>query len=312
MNDMNALSGKLAPKKKNKFSLKDYKTQKYITTIVFMLIPFALLIIFTYIPAAKMIGYSFQERDQFGVNPKFVGFDNYVTIFRTPEYFSTFKNSIYYLFGSFIQLGLALFIATILCSKIKFRNFFKGMLFFPYMINGIAVAIIFKRFFMSGNFGYDVGTLNTIIQSFGHDPIKFLSTEGLVNVCLVFVSIWRYIGFDIVMFIGAIQSISPDIYEAADLDGANRFQVFRYIIAPGIRPIILLQMILAVKGAISVYEIPYVITGGTFGSSTFVIQTTEVAFKFHKYGLACAMAVVLTIIIVIVTAIQKICFKEDK
>lgn len=312
MNDMNALSGKLAPKKKNKFSLKDYKTQKYITTIVFMLIPFALLIIFTYIPAAKMIGYSFQERDQFGVNPKFVGFDNYVTIFKTPEYFSTFKNSIYYLFGSFIQLGLALFIATILCSKIKFRNFFKGMLFFPYMINGIAVAIIFKRFFMSGNFGYDVGTLNTIIQSFGHDPIKFLSTEGLVNVCLVFVSIWRYIGFDIVMFIGAIQSISPDIYEAADLDGANSFQVFRYIIAPGIRPIILLQMILAVKGAISVYEIPYVITGGTFGSSTFVIQTTEVAFKFHKYGLACAMAVVLTIIIVIVTAIQKLCFKEDK
>lgn len=312
MNDMNALSGNLAPKKKNKFSLKDYKTQKYITTIVFMLIPFALLIIFTYIPAAKMIGYSFQERDQFGVNPKFVGFDNYVTIFKTPEYFSTFKNSIYYLFGSFIQLGLALFIATILCSKIKFRNFFKGMLFFPYMINGIAVAIIFKRFFMSGNFGYDVGTLNTIIQSFGHDPIKFLSTEGLVNVCLVFVSIWRYIGFDIVMFIGAIQSISPDIYEAADLDGANSFQVFRYIIAPGIRPIILLQMILAVKGAISVYEIPYVITGGTFGSSTFVIQTTEVAFKFHKYGLACAMAVVLTIIIVIVTAVQKICFKEDK
>lgn len=312
MNDMNALSGKLAPEKKKKFSFKDYKTQKYITTIVFMLIPFALLIIFTYIPAAKMIGYSFQERDQFGVNPKFVGFDNYVTIFKTPEYFSTFKNSIYYLFGSFIQLGLALFIATILCSKIKFRNFFKGMLFFPYMINGIAVAIIFKRFFMSGNFGYDVGTLNTIIQSFGHDPIKFLSTEGLVNVCLVFVSIWRYIGFDIVMFIGAIQSISPDIYEAADLDGANSFQVFRYIIAPGIRPIILLQMILAVKGAISVYEIPYVITGGTFGSSTFVIQTTEVAFKFHKYGLACAMAVVLTIIIVIVTAIQKICFKEDK
>lgn len=312
MNDMNSLSGKLAPKKKKRFSLKDYKTQKYITTVVFMLIPFALLIIFTYIPAAKMIGYSFQERDQFGINPKFVGFDNYITIFKTPEYFSTFKNSIYYLFGSFIQLGLALFVATILCSKIKFRNFFKGMLFFPYMINGIAVAIIFKRFFMSGNFGYDVGTLNTIIQSFGHDPIKFLSTEGLVNICLVFVSIWRYIGFDIVMFIGAIQSISPDIYEAADLDGANSFQVFRYIIAPGIRPIILLQMILAVKGAISVYEIPYVITGGTFGSSTFVIQTTEVAFKFHKYGLACAMAVVLTIIIVIVTAIQKICFKEEK
>ena len=114
------------------------------------------------------------------------------------------------------------------------------------------------------------------------------------------------------MFIGAIQSVSPDIYEAAELDGANRFQVFRYIIAPGIRPIILLQMILAVKGAISVYEIPFIITGGRFGSSTFVIQTTETAFKFQKVGLASAMAVVLFLIIVVVTIIQKLVFKEDK
>ncbi|MBP0964255.1 MAG: extracellular solute-binding protein [Oscillospiraceae bacterium] len=109
-----------------------------------------------------------------------------------------------------------------------------------------------------------------------------------------------------------IQSVSPDIYEAAELDGANRFQVFKYIIAPSIRPIILLQMILAVKGAISVYEIPFIITGGRFGSSTFVIQTTETAFKFQKVGLASAMAVVLFFIIVIVTIIQKLVFKEEK
>lgn len=286
---------------------------KMLTVILFLLIPTVLLFIFTYIPAFNMFRYSFEERDQFGVNVNFIGFKNYETIFNTPEYFSTFKNSIYYLFGSFIQLGLALFLATILCSKIRFSNFFKGVLFFPYMINTVAVAVIFRRFFQRGDGITNTdGTLNSIITLLGGEPVKFLSTEGLVNVCLVFVSIWRYIGFDLVMFIGAIQSVSPDIYEAAELDGANRWQVFRYIIAPGIRPIILLQMILAVKGAISVYEIPYIITGGRFGSSTFVIQTTETAFKFQKVGLASAMAVVLTIIIIIVTVIQKLCFKEEK
>ena len=286
---------------------------KLITVILFLLIPTVLLITFTYIPAFNMFKYSFEERDQFGASVEFIGLENYKTIFTTPEYFTTIKNSLYYLAGSFIQLALALFMATILCSKIRFANFFKGVLFFPYMINTVAVAVIFRRFFQRGDGVTNTdGTLNSIITLFGGEPIKFLSTEGLVNICLVFVSIWRYIGFDLVMFIGAIQSISPDIYEAAELDGANRWQVFRYIIAPGIRPIILLQMILAVKGAISVYEIPYIITGGKFGSSTFVIQTTETAFRYQKVGLASAMAVVLTLIIIIVTVIQKLAFKEEK
>lgn len=288
-------------------------TQQMTTVVLFLLIPSVLLLVLTYIPAVNMVGYSLQSRDRFGVNPEFVALQNYKTIFTTPEYFSAFKNSLYYLVGSFVQLALALFLATILCSKIKGSNFFKGLLFFPYMINTVAVALIFRRFFQKGDGVTNTdGTLNTIISWFGGEPVKFLSTEGLVNVCLVFISIWRYIGMDLVMFIGAIQSVSPDLYEAASLDGANGWQRFRYIIFPEIKPIILLQMILAVKGAISVYDIPYIVTAGRFGSSTFVIQTTETAFKYDKFGLACAMAMVLFIITVIVTVIQKLAFKEDR
>lgn len=287
--------------------------QQLLTVIIFLLIPTVLLITFTYLPAANMFAFSLEKRDQFGVDVEFVGLQNYKTIFETPEYFSAFKNSLYYLAGSFIQLSLALFLATILCSKIRFSNFFKGVLFFPYMINTVAVALIFRRFFQRGDGVTNTdGTLNTIITLLGGESIKFLSSEGLVNICLVFISIWRYIGMDLVMFIGAIQSVSPELYEAASLDGANGFQNFRYIIFPEIKPIILLQMILAVKGAISVYDIPYIVTGGRFGSSTFVIETTETAFKFHKVGLACAMSVVLFLIIVVVTVIQKLAFKEDK
>ncbi len=293
--------------------VRSYDGQKVVTTALFLLVPLVLLIVFTYTPAFNMFVYSFQNRDPFGKSVSFAGLDNYITIFTQPEYFLTFRNSLYYLAGSFIQLALALYFATVLCSRIRFKSFFKGVMFFPYMINGIAVALIFRRFFQRGDGVTNTdGALNSLIALFGGEPMKFLSDPGLVNLCLVFASIWRYMGFDLVMFIGAIQSISSEIYEAAELDGANRWQQFKYIVFPGIRPIIGLQMILAVKGAISVFEIPYVITSGQFGSSTFVISTIETAFKYDRVGLASAMAVVLLLIIIIVTVIQKMIFKEEK
>ena len=293
--------------------VRGYTGQKYITTVLFLLIPLVLLILFTLIPALNMGIYSFQKRDQLGVSVEWVGLDNYARLFTDESYLKTFANSIYYLFGSFVQLSLALFIATLLCSKIKFANLFKGVLFFPYMMNGVAVSLIFRRFFQKGDgITNTEGTLNSILVMFGAEPVKWLSNPDIVNFCLVFASVWRYIGFDIVMFIGAIQSISPDIYEAADLDGANSWQRFRYIIFPSIRPIVALQLILAIKGAVSVFEIPYIITGGRSGTSTFVIKTIETAFQYQKIGLASAMAIVLLAIILVITAIQKALFKERK
>ncbi len=293
--------------------LKTYDGQKFTTTILFLLIPLVLLVLFTFVPAFNMLIYSFQSRDLFKVKG-WLGFDNYIRVFTDKEFLTTFKNSLYYLVGSFFQQGFALLVAAILCAEIRFKGFFKGVLFFPYLMNGVAVSIIFQRFFLKGNPPVSPeGTLNSIITAFGGESIKWLSdTERpwLVNICLVFVSIWRYIGFDIIMYMGAIQSISPDIYEAADLDGANPWQRFVYIIFPGIKPIISLQLILAVKGAISVFEIPYIITGGNFGTSTFVIKTIEMAFQKKKLGVASAMGIVLLIITIIVTVIQDYFFAD--
>ncbi len=288
--------------------IKGYTGQKYLTTFLFLLVPVVLLILFTIIPAFNMILFSFQERDELGLSAKWIGLENYKTLFTDMTYLKTFINSIYYFVGSFIQLALALFIATLLCSKIKGAGIFKGFIFFPYLMNGVAVALIFQRFFKVD----DGGALNSILALFGTDPINWLTNKSLNNWCLVFASIWRYIGFDILMFIGAIQSISPDIYEAAEIDGANAWQRFWRIIFPSIRPIVALQLILSIKGATSVFEIPYVITGGKFDTSTFVIKTQEVGFTFHKVGLASAMAIVLLLIIIVITIIQKIFFKEEK
>ena len=277
-----------------------YKRQKVLISILFLTAPLILLLVFNYLPAINMLLYSFTKWDGFGPVDNFIGLQNYIDIFTKPGYFSVFSVSLYYFWGSIVQLALALYFATIVSFKLRFKNFFKGVLYFPSLINGVAIAFTFLYFFQPN------GGLDTFLKLMGSSntlPL-WLGDRALINISLAAVSVWRYMGFDFVLFVGAIQSIPADIYESSELDGASRWQQFWYIILPGIRPILTLSMVLAVRGALSVFEIPYVMTSGMNGSSTFVIQTVNLAFKLNKVGLASAMAVVLLVLIIIVTIIQ--------
>jgi ABC-type sugar transport systems, permease components len=184
------------------------------------------------------------------------------------------------------------------------------VIFFPYLINGVAIAFIFNFFFAPG------GTLDSVLKVIGyHNQYTsngtvlahhlWLGDPHLVNISLASVSVWRYLGLNFVLFLGAIQSIPSDLYEAAELDGANRWHQFRYIIAPSIKPLISLSVILAVSGSLAVFEIPYIMLLGANGSATFVIQTVNTAFTFHEVGQASALAVVLLLIVLAVTWVQR-------
>jgi len=284
-----------------------YKRQKVLISILFLVVPLTLLLVFTYLPAINMFLYSLTKWDGFGPVDKYVGLQNYVDIITKPEYFSVFSVSLFYFVGSIVQIILALYFATLLSFNVRFKNLFKGILFFPSLINGVAIAFTFLYFFQPE------GGLDTVVKALGvHTPPLWLGDRGLINISLTAVSVWRYMGFNFVMFVGAIQSIPAEIYEASELDGAGRWQQFRYIILPGIRTILALNLILSVKGALSVFEIPYVMTSGMNGSSTFVIQTVNTAFKLNKVGLASAMAVILLILIVIVTVIQNVVLNDKE
>lgn len=297
----NAKPAAVKPKSKLRMTLSKIEVQKRITICLFLAIPLVLLILFTYLPLADMIRYSFFTWDGYS-DMEFVGLDNYKTIFTDSTYFSVFKTSLYYFVGSLVQIALALYFATIFFYKLRGKNFFKGIIFFPYLLNGVAIGFVFLYFFQPD------GVLNSILGLFGvpkeSQPL-WMGNPLLVNISLTFVSVWRYMGQNMVMFSGATQSIGADLFEAATIDGANKWHQFRYIILPNIRGIISLNLILAVKGAISVYEIPFIMTNGNNGSMTFVIKTLQTAFTDKKIGLACAMGVVLLIIVMIVTVIQK-------
>lgn len=281
-------------------------TQKWLVILCFAVVPVALLILFTYYPFVKMIQYSLFKMSYTKVRG-FVGFNNYIDIFTKPELLATFRISLYYMVGALMQIVLALYLATVLSFKTKAGGIYKGAMFFPYLINGIAIGFIFKFFYTHGY------VLDSILGIFGV-PLEslpyWLRDQSINNWSLVATSVWKYMGQNMVLFSGAIMSVDPNLYEAASIDGANKWHQFRHIILPSISTVLVLNVILSITGSLSAFEPPYVITSmGSNGTATYFIKMHETAHTLHKVGLASAMAVVLILVIVIVTIFQKTLFR---
>ena len=270
--------------------------QKVFVMIAFLIVPLVLLIVFTYLPFAEMVSYSFYNMKYTGAR-KFVGWKNYMKVFQRSDCFGALKLSLYYMLGSVVQLAIALYLATMLSFKTRFGDLFKGFMFFPFLINGIAVGFIFKFFYTRG-FVFD-----TVLQwcGFQLDNLPYwLKDQSINNFSLVGTSVWRYFGQNMVLFIGAIMSVDPELYEASMLDGANKWQQFLYIILPSIKTILTLNVILSITGSLSAFEPPYVITDGANGTGTYFVIMHQIAHTQQKVGLASAMAVVLLSIILVV------------
>ena len=280
--------------------------KKTLVPWLFLLVPLAFLVVFTYIPVVNLFYYSLTSWDGVSPDKTFVGTRNFHQLFTTPALYRVFFVSLYYLGAAVIQLVLALYFATVLSFNVRFRTLFKGIIFFPYLINGVAIAFIFLYFFKPG------GTLDSTLRLFGVGGHFWLGNQDLVNYSLAGTSVWRFLGLNFVLFLGAIQSVPGQLYEAAEIDGASRWQQFRHIILPGIKPILSLSFILAISGSLSVFEIPFIMTGGANGSKTFVIQTVQQAFQFNKVGFASAAAIVLLLIVLAATWIQRILVPEEK
>lgn len=277
------------------------KVNRNLCIITFMLVPVLLLLVFTYIPFAKMIEFSFYDMKYIG-DREFVGLQNYVEVFTRKDCFQALKLSGYYIVASFIQLAIALYFASVLSFKTRGGGVFKGLMFFPYLVCGIAVGFIFKFFYTRGF------VLDTVLQWCGFELEQlpyWLKDTSINNISVAATSVWRYMGQSMVMYIGAIMSVDSTLYEAADIDGANGWQKFLYVILPSIKTIIVLNMILSITGSLSVFEPPYVITGGDFGTGSYFVIMHKLAHESQKVGLASAMAIVLLGLIMIATLIQK-------
>jgi raffinose/stachyose/melibiose transport system permease protein len=287
-----------------------YKAQRYIILFGFLTIPLALLFAFSLYPAGALFYFSLTDWNGLGYNMNWVGLANYKEIFTRPEIFGAFKNNLYYFVGGLLQTSVALYFAIILNSRLRGRYAFRVMLFLPYVLHSVATVIMFRNLYHA-----EYGSLNVFLGAIGLESWQqlWLGNPKLVNISLAFISMWKFFGLSMVIFIGALQSIPKDLYEASTIDGASSWQDFRFITLPSLRPVIELMLILTLTGALEAFDIPYIMMLGANDTSTFVIETVNMAFKFNNSGLASAMAVVLLFIVIFFILIQrKLLFRGDK
>ena len=279
-----------------------YKTQKFIITITFLAIPLLLLLVFVYYPAIRLFQISLTNWDGLSKEMKFIGFRNYTEAFQDKKLFMALTNNLAYLVAGLFQTTFGFYFAVVLNTKIKGRNFFRSGIFMPYILNGVAVAFMFNFLY-----NYQSSPINVVVRYLGFDGIHFLGNEYYANFSLAFIGFWKYTGFAMIIFLGALQSISTDYYEAASIEGATFIQKIRYITLPLVKQSVELLLILTINGSLQAFYEPFIITkGGPAGrTATFVTHTITTAFEFSKFGKASAMGIILMFMIIIVVSIQR-------
>lgn len=280
--------------------------QKRLLIFLFLMIPMLHLIIFSYIPIICNVYLSFSDWKGVG-EIRLVGLTNYKRLLMDPRYIQLFKNCLWYMLVSIPQLLFAFALALIVNTRFKGINVFKGIVIFPYLLNGIIVSTIFILFYNPQ------GTLNLILGFVGLENLQnnWLQNLKIVNPSIASISIWRYYGLGFLMFYGALQAIPQDIYEAAALDGVNRLSEIRYIIIPYIRKVLFINIILSVSGSIQVFEIPYIMLGGSNGTTTPVIAITQ-NMQANRVGFASALSVFVFFVVVAAVTVQRLVVKEEK
>lgn len=254
---------------------------------------------------------------------QFNGFDNFVYIFKDPLFWKTLKNTLLMLvLGAVPSTMLALFFAFVLNqSYIRLKNMFKGILFLPYITSAVAVALIFGIFY-----GTEYGFLNYLVKQFvallnslgagiDFEGIKWLKGETTFF-SVSFLSIWRWTGWNTLLFLAGMQGIDNSLYEAAQIDGASRWQQFFKITMPLLKPILFFSTTMSIIGGIQAFDDPMVLLGSDGGAGnnymgiTSSIYIYNNAFRWGYYGVASAASYVIFLVILVLSWINKRLFRE--
>lgn len=269
----------------------------YLMTIPALVLFFA----FHTFPAIKGIYYSFTNWDGFSKTFDFVGFKNYGNLFKDENvlnsYLFTFK---YAIVVTILINVLSLLIALGLNAKIKFRNFFRGVYFLPNILSILIVGYIFNYIFANviPVFGEKIGS------AFLSDNI--LGNENWAWIGVVIVGVWQGIAFNTILYLAGLQTISKDLYEASSLDGASRWREFWSITFPLLASFFTINMVLAMKGALMVFDQIMALTGGGPGRATQSISLLIYTggFQGGEFAYQSANAVIYFIVIIVISALQ--------
>lgn len=266
---------------------------------VFILPAFIVYLLFSIVPFIYTFYYSFTDyTDMNPVNLSFVGLKNYSKVFNTPLMIKAIKNSVFYaIMITSLQTFLALPLAVFLDKKLKTRNLLRAIFFFPAVFSSLIIGYLWN-FIMSSS---DYGLINNLLHQLGLGTFNFFTADrALFSVILT--QVWQWTGWAMVIYLANLQSISPDLYEAADIDGAGGIKKFFYVTLPLMCPSVKIIVVTGLIGGMKVFDIIYSMTSGGPGNATETVMTVMmkkgISDGFYSTGSAfgvCFFAIVLLI-----------------
>ena len=269
-----------------------------------------LMAIFLFIPMILTLVFSFT--DYFALNPSltsFVGLDNYVALFKDRLFVQAFGNTILFVIIIVpLQMGLAFGLALFI-DKISYcKTYFKISFFIPVVMSLAVVSTLWMQIYNAE------GILNTLLGWIGIDPQPFIYSAKQALPSIAFMSIWQGAGYQMLIFLGGLQAISPSLYEAAEIDNASAWAKFRYITLPALKPILIFVFITITIGAFKMVVQPMVMTGGgpSYSTYTLVYDIYQTGTVNWEIGTASAMSIVIAIFVIILTIIQNKITKDKE
>jgi multiple sugar transport system permease protein len=262
--------------------------------------------VFLVLPVCAALLLSFTDFDLYALansdNLRFVGFGNYLEVFRTALFWKSLANTIW-----FVALALPLSLATSLGAALllnsplaRCKGLHRTALFAPVVTTVVAVAVIWRYLFHTR-----YGLINYALGFVGIAPIDWLGDPHWAMPALALFAVWKNFGYNMIILLAGLQAIPQDLYEAARIDGASRWRQFWHITLPGLRPVLLLVAIITMAGYFQLFAEPYVMTRGDPLQSTVSVLyfMYDEGFKWWNLGRACAIAFILFALILLITRV---------
>lgn len=262
---------------------------------------------FSFLPVLAALVLSFFTWN-LATTPQFVGLANYKGLTQDPVFWSSLARTFEFVVLNIpLQIGVALILAIALNQKLPGMKAFRTMFIIPWVSTPVAIALVWDWLF-NDNFGL----INVGLNAIGLPSVQWLTSQTMALPSVVIVNVWQYAGFTMMLLLAGLQGIPGHLYEAAAIDGATKWRQHLHITLPLLRPVLFFVVVTSIIGSFQVFDIVYIMTQGGPGDATrvYYLYLYQQAFQFSNIGTACAMAVILFLVILAVTVGQMRLFGE--
>ena len=287
---------------------KAYKVKNGAPYVIMVLPALLVFVTFFILPLIFTAKYSFYSWTNFSQEITFNGLENYRKIFDDPILAKGIKNTLIFAFVTVtVQSLISLPVSVFLNSKIKGSNIYRAIYFAPAVLSTLVVGYLWKYLMSSSDYGF----INQVLTGMGFEKVNFLGNAQIALFAIITISVWQWFGWSMVIYLGSLQSISEELYEAASVDGANGLQKFWHITIPGLAPAIKINFVTSTISCLKIFDLILATTnGGPAHQTETILSLMFSKFSDGNYGYASAFGMVFLLVSMLVAAVMLGVFKK--